>query len=105
MNKSRSFLFFVFAVLVAANLGAQSTDGARPLKGTVRSNDGAPVVGADVFLLETLEGATTDSAGSFVIRTSRAGPATIVARRIGFAPAQLSITVASADTLLLTLTR
>jgi len=37
------------------------------LRGVAHSADGAPVAGANVFLLETLDGALTDSAGRFVV--------------------------------------
>src|SRR5215813_12543317 len=74
-----------------------SNSGAEPprahvLRGTVTAGAG-PVRGADVFLLESLDGATTDTAGHFSIRTAAAGSVTIVVRRIGFAPANLVVPV------------
>ena len=60
------------------------------VRGTVTAA-GGPVRGADVFLLESLDGATTDSAGHFSIRTTAAGSVTIVVRRIGYAPANLIV--------------
>ena len=62
------------------------------VRGTVTAA-GGPVRGADVFLLESLDGATTDSAGHFSIRTTAAGSVTIVVRRIGYAPANLIVPV------------
>jgi hypothetical protein len=64
---------------------------------------GAAVRGADVFLLESLDGATTDTAGHFSIRTRAAGSVTIVVRRIGFAPANLVVPVDTADAVTLAL--
>jgi hypothetical protein len=66
------------------------------VRGTARTTDGAPVVGANVFLLETLEGALTDSAGRFAVRTTQRGPATLAARRIGYRPAQLALDLRTA---------
>jgi hypothetical protein len=63
------------------------------VRGDVRGADGAPIEGANVFLLETLEGALTGADGRFAIRSGRIGPATLVARRIGFKPVQLLLTL------------
>src|ERR1700674_2185726 len=86
-------------------LSAQSPDSTRFVRGTVRGDDGAPIAGADVFLLESLDGATTDSAGRFTIRTAQRGPATLVARRIGFAPTQRSVDLATADSVQISLVK
>jgi CarboxypepD_reg-like domain len=72
------------------------------LRGAVTAA-GAPVRGADVFLLESLDGATTDTAGHFLIRTWAAGSVTTVVRRIGFAPANLVIPVDTAGMVTLAL--
>ncbi len=84
---------------------AQTSDSATIVRGVVRDVAGAKVAGADVFLIETLEGATSDSAGRFAISTALRGPATIVARRIGFAPARLPINTADAVSIELSLAR
>ncbi len=63
------------------------------------------MVDVDVFLIETLEGATSDSAGRFTIRTSRRDSATLVARRIGFTPTQRVIDLTSRDVIQLDLER
>ncbi|HEV8446118.1 MAG TPA: TonB-dependent receptor [Gemmatimonadaceae bacterium] len=75
---------------------------AHVLRGTVTAS-GAPVRGADVFLLESLDGATTDTAGHFSIRTRAAGSVTVVVRRIGFAPANLVVPVDTTDAVALAL--
>jgi hypothetical protein len=54
------------------------------LRGTVHTVDGAPVVGANVFLVETRDGALSDSAGRFTVRTTHLGAATLFVRRIGY---------------------
>ena len=52
--------------------------------GSVRDLAGRPLPGADAFLLETLEGAGTDSAGVFRFPTTVRGPATLVVQRTGY---------------------
>lgn len=86
-------------------VGAQAADTTRLVRGMVRGTDGAPIVGADVFLLATLEGATTDSAGRFTIRTAHSGSDTLVARRIGFVPARRAVDLAAADSVQISLAK
>lgn len=52
--------------------------------GTVRDPAGHPVTGADAFLLETLEGALTDSAGTFAFTTGASAPVTLVVNKPGY---------------------
>ena len=92
--RTRSISFVVAAVSQAAvPLVAQQS--VHVLRGTVTAA-GVPVRAADVFLLESLDAAVTDSAGRFSIRTAAAGSVTIVVRRIGFAPANLVVPVDTA---------
>lgn len=76
-----------------------------PLRGEVRTRDGAPVAGANVFLLETLEGTLSDSSGRFVLATAAARPYTLLVRRVGFLPIQRLLTAADSGMLVLTLER
>ncbi len=66
---------------IPADTDSTPPRGARIARGTVRSADGRPVVGAQVFLAETLEGAATDSAGAFAFAAS--GPGTLVVDAAG----------------------
>ena len=74
-------------LLVATTLaGAQSR-----VTGSVRTATGVPLAGVNVFVLETLDGATTDSLGVFAF-TARPAPAyTLTARRIGLKVVQRAI--------------
>jgi vitamin B12 transporter len=81
--------------LIAASAGAQA-DSAAVVRGVVRGDGGAPVEGANVFLLETLEGALSDAGGRFALRTGRVGQATLVVRRLGFRSIQRAITLPAA---------
>jgi vitamin B12 transporter len=92
---TRVFFPLVFFAMSAA---AQS-DSVTALQGTVRTGDGDAVENANVFLLETLEGALTDADGRFALRTARSGSSTLVVRRIGFRSAQLRITLPTTATI------
>ncbi len=71
---------WVFA-LVPASLAGQE---ASRVPGSVREPAGKAVGGANVFLLETLEGALTDSAGIFSFESVARGPVTLVVQRFGY---------------------
>lgn len=68
-------------VLVPASLAGQES--AR-VRGSVREPAGGAIGGANVFLLETLEGALTDSAGVFSFESAAEGPVTLVVQRFGY---------------------
>jgi vitamin B12 transporter len=84
---------------------AGSSAAIHTVRGRVLVSGGAPVVGANVFLLESLDGALTDSSGRFAIRTSAQQQVTLVARHIGFAAASVVVPVDTAGDVLITLTK
>jgi vitamin B12 transporter len=53
------------------------------LRGSVVASTG-PVIGANVFLIETLEGALTDSSGHFSFRSEHSGRALLMIKATGF---------------------
>ncbi len=55
-----------------------ATRGAALVRGVVRTADGRAVAGASVFLAETLDGATSDSAGAFAFGTAAAAGTLVV---------------------------
>lgn len=78
------------ALLIAVTTpgsGAQSI----VLRGRVHSPDGAPIPAANVFLVGSLEGALTDSAGAFRISIARPAPLTLAVRRLGFRDRQIVV--------------
>src|SRR5215468_6601525 len=80
--------------LIALRLSAQTSNPeARTLRGVLKTTSSAPVPGADIFLLESLDATRTDAEGRFVIRTMAKGTVTLVARKIGFAPANAIVPV------------
>src|SRR5437868_15494313 len=95
-------------VPIAAILAVASTPGAQTpathlLRGTVAVRTGAPIAGANVFLLEALDATLTDGEGRFALRTAAQDQVTIVVRHIGFAPATLTVPVDTVDALAFTL--
>jgi vitamin B12 transporter len=60
------------------------TQQARTISGVVATDTGEPLRGANVFILETLEGAISDSTGRFQLRTAAAATATLVVQRMGY---------------------
>ena len=92
-------------LLALSGLAAAQTPTPRQhvLRGTTTAANGAPLAGTNVFLLESLDGAVSDTAGRFVIRTTATGSVTIVAKRIGFAPATISVPVDTTGPIAITL--
>src|SRR5262245_24884569 len=84
----RYTFLLAIALWPATLLSAQQQ---RTLSGLVRSAAGDPVRGANVFLLETLDGAITDSIGRFRINAGISGPATLVVQRIGFRESRIPL--------------
>lgn len=71
-----------------AGLFAQET---YRVAGSVRGPAGTTLNGANVFLLETLDGALTDSAGIFRFESGGRGPMTLVVQRFGYLEVRRSI--------------
>jgi vitamin B12 transporter len=105
MTRVAASLASLLLVAMVAPVAAQSVDSATLVHGQVRGSDGAPIAGADVFLIESLEGSTADSDGRFTIRTTQRGSVTLVARRIGFVPARLTLDLAKSARIEISLVR
>jgi TonB-dependent receptor-like protein/carboxypeptidase family protein len=92
------------ALLMAASapLAGQAPP-ARVLRGSVSSVAGAPVAGANVFILESLDAAVSSADGRFTLRTSASGQVTVVARHVGFAPGNVVVPVDTSGELALVL--
>ena len=73
------------------------------VRGVVRAPDGSPIDGANVFLLETLDGALKNVQGEFAIRTAHRGAATLLVRRLGFRPLARLLSLPHAEPLELSL--
>lgn len=75
-------------LLVQGSLFAQTT-----LTGKVVDNEGLPLPGANVYLEDSYDGATTDTAGVFRFTTTETGEWTLVASYVGFEPYREKITL------------
>lgn len=67
------------------------------LHGAIRDTAGAPVAGADVFIVAIHRLARTDDSGVFVLRDVPLGRHDLGVRRLGFDPRTLGIEVAAAQ--------
>lgn len=103
MNRlARSLLFAVTgAICVPAVLSSQQV---AFLRGTVRTPAGIAVVGANVFVIETLEGALTDSGGRFDFAITARRPLTVLVKRLGFSELRHEVGAGDPEVLSLVLT-
>lgn len=92
----------VGVLLVPTALWSQTT---ASLRGTVRTPQGVAVAGANVFVIETLEGALTDTSGRFDFRITARRPFTLLVKRLGFTEVRREITVGDPDVLTIALDR
>ncbi len=73
----------VTGVMCMFAVQASAQAASRAIHGAVTANN-APLAGADVFVLETLEGTTTNADGRFTIRTQQRDSLTLTIRHLGF---------------------
>ena len=79
---------WVAAVVLGAHvLAAQGTAG--KVEGTVRDQSGAPINGAQVFIVGTAFAALSNERGYYFLNNVPAGVYTVRAQYIGFAPAEV----------------
>lgn len=67
-----------------------------PIKGKVLDSKGEPVIGANVFIKDSYDGASSDIDGSFSFTTSTTGTQTIVATFLGYEQQEQAITISKA---------
>ncbi len=70
-------------LLLSSLLLSASTFAQVVLSGKVVDDKDKPVTGASVYLLNTIDGATTDSVGNFKFSTDEKGQQTLVATELG----------------------
>ena len=88
-------------VVATGDAVAPSGEAGSEIHGRVVNRSGEPVVAADVFLLETLEGGLTGDGGRFRIATDHTGPATVIVHHVGYSEARVSVTLPRAEPLVL----
>lgn len=92
------FLFMAAGLLLAVGLSAQAT-----ISGTVTDREGQPLLGANLYLLETQQGTTTNDQGFFVLDSpSGNGDYTLRVSYVGYQTQErkLPITAATEDLML-----
>ena len=94
---------YAICALTFAGLSATAQTPSPPIRGLVRTADGAGIPGANVFILETLEGVLTDSSGRFAVATTAAGSLTLVVKRLGFQSVQRPVLPAERDSIVVIL--
>src|SRR5262245_11208383 len=82
------------AVMLWSAATSAQTPAPRTIRGVVRTAEGIPVVSANVFVLETLDGALSSEDGRFAVTTTQPGSLTLIVKRLGFESLQRVITVA-----------
>ncbi|MBS1782107.1 MAG: carboxypeptidase-like regulatory domain-containing protein, partial [Bacteroidetes bacterium] len=68
------------------------------LSGKIIDNKGNPIVGASVYLDNTLDGSSTDSSGKFKFTTTEKGNQTLVATAVGFSNAGMQLNLSGDKT-------
>jgi vitamin B12 transporter len=75
----KAIFTFLFLLAMAGAAGAQTT-----LRGQVKDQQGQPVIGVNVFLLHTYDGASTDSTGTFAFTTQEKENQVLVITLVGY---------------------
>lgn len=87
-------LFLQAALILSALIFTQISAYAQAtISGRVITFGGKPIPGASVYLLNTIDGTTTDSTGAFSFTTDEKGAQTLVAEEISYQNAGLPITI------------
>ena len=85
---------FIFLIVLSINLYSQTSG---KLSGIVKDENGEPLIGANVLIDGTSQGAATDFDGHYNIINIRAGTYTIIFRYLGFQSQTISNVRISAD--------
>ncbi len=71
---------FLFSFLLSLSLNAQKTT----VKGRVLDKSKEPLIGANIFLQDTYDGATSDAEGNFQFDTEETGPQILLVKYLGY---------------------
>ncbi|MEO7217724.1 MAG: TonB family protein, partial [Gemmatimonadaceae bacterium] len=88
-----SVLWSLIAVCVLALFPLHTLVAQGKIVGTVRDATGAGIVGAQITIAGSEIHAASDTAGQFVLARVPAGATTLLVRRLGFAPASVTVIV------------
>lgn len=79
------------SVATAPSAASGSPDNAAAVRGVVLDSAGAPVPGARVAMATRADAVVTDSAGAFSLAGQPSGTQSLVVRRLGYLPAELTV--------------
>ncbi len=96
-------LAIVLSLSPVSRAVAQSTTDAVPIRGVVRDRDGHGLEGANVFVIETLDGFVTKADGRFEIAVTFTGTVTLAARRLGYTEVRRRIDASERDSIVIML--
>lgn len=88
----RSILFFLILSPLSLILSAQQA-----IEGRVEDAGGQPLPYVNLFLKETLEGASSDSTGYFHIKSEITGTTTLCARLLGYEPWEQTVSMGDGE--------
>lgn len=84
----------IVVIIFTAVLGTSFSQ--TPVSGTVTDADGQPIPGANVYLADTYDGATTDSLGRFKFISDETGDKNLVVKFIGYRPFEKQVILSGA---------
>ena len=90
MKRFIATLFFLVGIKILADDGS--------VQGSIQDGSGEPLWGANVYLLNTSFGASTDSAGTYQIQGIPVGKYTLVCDYIGYRSENRTIYISAYDT-------
>jgi len=97
-SKNRSFLCWTILVLLLPMLILWAQDTGK-IRGVVQDTEGNPLIGANVYLVGTTLGSSTDRDGTYIIQDVPPGSYTLVASYLGYKTEKQSISVSAGETI------
>ncbi|MCL3780484.1 TonB-dependent receptor [Prolixibacteraceae bacterium JC049] len=82
------YILLLFTTFLSVQLFAQST-----VAGKVTDKKGVPIIGANIYIEGTYDGASTDAEGNFRFKTDAKGMQTLIASFIGYNELKISMNV------------
>lgn len=74
----------LFILLLAGSLATTYSEAQLTIKGIIRDSKNSPLSGASISIKESYDGATSDSSGKYIFKTSEKGQQILVVSSIGF---------------------
>ena len=79
-------LLFILIFFSSEALMAQVT-----IKGVIKDNKNIPVTGASITIKDSYDGATSDSTGSYLFKTTEKGQQILLITNLGYKPFEQSV--------------